>query len=299
MKDGDGLLMFNFRADRAREILTALLDPRFDGFKRATRREVRRRRRHDRIFGRAQPLPQTLFPPADHQEAWARRSSKAGLKQLRIAETEKYAHVTFFFNGGEERVFAARSASWCPRPRSRPTTCKPEMSAPEVTDKLVEAIGSGKFDLIVVNYANPDMVGHTGNLDAAIKAVEAVDACLGRLMEAVKKAGGALLVTADHGNAEQMYDEKSHQPHTAHTLNRVPALLFNAPANVRSLARRQAGRRRAHHAGPDGPAAARGNDRPFAAVRDRRARVVLAAPQVPLPQPLLDLIEAMAPRASP
>jgi 2,3-bisphosphoglycerate-independent phosphoglycerate mutase len=110
------------------------------------------------------------------------------------------------------------------------------MSAPEVTDKLVEAIGSGKYDLIVVNYANSDMVGHTGNLAAAVKAVEAVDACLGRLMEAVKKAGGVLLVTADHGNAEQMYDEKTHQKHTQHTLNRVPALLFNAPAIIHSLA---------------------------------------------------------------
>ena len=109
------------------------------------------------------------------------------------------------------------------------------MSAPEVTDKLVEAIGSGKFDLIVVNYANTDMVGHSGILPAAIKAVEAVDSCLGRLMEAVKKAGGVMLVTADHGNAEQMYDEESHQKHTQHTLNRVPALLFNAPANIRSL----------------------------------------------------------------
>ena len=109
------------------------------------------------------------------------------------------------------------------------------MSAPEVTDKLVEAIGSGKFDLIVVNYANSDMVGHTGILPAAIKAVEAVDACLGRLMEAVKKAGGVMFVTADHGNAEQMYDEETHQKHTQHTLNRVPALLFNAPANIRSL----------------------------------------------------------------
>ena len=162
--------------------------------------------------------------------------SKAGLKQLRIAETEKYAHVTFFFNGGEERVFDGEERILVPSPKVQTYDLKPEMSAPEVTDKLVEAIGSGKFDLIVVNYANTDMVGHSGDLAAAVKAVEAVDACLGRLMEAVKKAGGVLLVTADHGNAEQMFDETSHQKHTQHTLNRVPALLFNAPRQIHSLA---------------------------------------------------------------
>ncbi len=130
---------------------------------------------------------------------------------------------------GEERILV-------PSPKVQTYDLKPEMSAPEVTDKLVEAIGSGKFDLIVVNYANSDMVGHTGDLAAAMKAIEAVDACLGRLMEAVKKAGGVLLVTADHGNAEQMFDEQSHQKHTQHTLNRVPALLFNAPPSIHSLA---------------------------------------------------------------
>jgi len=129
---------------------------------------------------------------------------------------------------GEERILV-------PSPKIATYDLKPEMSAPEVTDKLVEAIGSGKFDLIVVNYANSDMVGHTGDLAAAIKAIEAVDACLGRLMAAVGQAGGVLLVTADHGNAEQMFDEKTHQKHTQHTLNRVPALLFGAPANIHSL----------------------------------------------------------------
>jgi 2,3-bisphosphoglycerate-independent phosphoglycerate mutase len=162
--------------------------------------------------------------------------SKAGLKQLRIAETEKYAHVTFFFNGGEERVFDGEQRILVPSPKVATYDLKPEMSAPEVTDKLVEAIGSGTFDLIVVNYANSDMVGHTGDLAAAVKAIEAVDACLGRLMAAVEKAGGVLLVTADHGNAEQMYDEATHQKHTQHTLNRVPALLFNARAPIHSLA---------------------------------------------------------------
>ncbi|TAJ95317.1 MAG: 2,3-bisphosphoglycerate-independent phosphoglycerate mutase [Reyranella sp.] len=235
MTDGDGLLMFNYRSDRAREILTALLDPRFDGFNR--NRVV--------TFGATvgmveysaalNPFLKTLFPPEIIKMGLGETVSRAGLKQLRIAETEKYAHVTFFFNGGEERVFEGEERILVPSPKVKTYDLKPEMSAPEVTDKLVEAIGSGKFDLIVVNYANTDMVGHTGDLAAATKAVEAVDGCLGRLMQAIRAAGGVMFVTADHGNAEQMYDEQSHQKHTQHTLNRVPALLFNAPASVHSL----------------------------------------------------------------
>jgi 2,3-bisphosphoglycerate-independent phosphoglycerate mutase len=235
MKDGDGLLMFNFRADRARQILTALLDPRFDGFNRSRIVTFAMAVGMVDYSAALNPFLKTLFPPAVIKMGLGETVSKAGLKQLRIAETEKYAHVTFFFNGGEERVFEGEERILVPSPKVATYDLKPEMSAPEVTDKLVEAIGSGKFDLIVVNYANSDMVGHTGNLDAAIKAIEAVDTCLGRLMDAVKKAGGALFVTADHGNAEQMFDEKSHQKHTQHTLNRVPALLFGAPASVRSL----------------------------------------------------------------
>jgi 2,3-bisphosphoglycerate-independent phosphoglycerate mutase len=177
----------------------------------------------------------TLFPPEVIKMGLGETVSKAGLKQLRIAETEKYAHVTFFFNGGEERVFDGEERILVPSPKVKTYDLMPEMSAPEVTTKLVDAIGSGKFDLIVVNYANTDQVGHSGDYQAAIKAVEAVDAALGRLMDAVKKAGGALLVTADHGNAEQMFDETTGQKHTQHTLNRVPALLFNAPTGVRSL----------------------------------------------------------------
>jgi 2,3-bisphosphoglycerate-independent phosphoglycerate mutase len=235
MQDGDGLLMFNFRADRARQILTALLDPRFDGFNRP--RVVKFAVAVGMVDYSAalKPFLKTLFPPETIKMGLGETVARAGLKQLRIAETEKYAHVTFFFNGGEERVFDGEERILVPSPKVATYDLKPEMSAPEVTDKLVEAIGSGKFDLIVVNYANSDMVGHTGNLDAAIKAIEAVDTSLGRLMDAVKKAGGVLLVTADHGNAEQMYDETTHQKHTQHTLNRVPALLFNAPANIHSL----------------------------------------------------------------
>ncbi|NDH62334.1 MAG: 2,3-bisphosphoglycerate-independent phosphoglycerate mutase [Alphaproteobacteria bacterium] len=236
MKDGDGVLMFNYRSDRAREILTALLDPMFDGFRRA------RLVRFAAAVGMVEysealnPFLRTLFPPEVIKMGLGETISRAGLKQLRIAETEKYAHVTFFFNGGEERVFDGEERILVPSPKVQTYDLKPEMSAPEVTERLVEAIGSAKFDLIVVNYANTDMVGHTGDLGAAIKAVEAVDACLGRLMEAVKKAGGVLFVTADHGNAEQMFDAASGQKHTQHTLNRVPALLFNGPAAVRSLA---------------------------------------------------------------
>jgi 2,3-bisphosphoglycerate-independent phosphoglycerate mutase len=235
MKDGDAILMFNFRADRAREILTALLDLRFDGFNRSRIAKFADAVGMVEYSAALNPYLKTLFPPEAIRMGLGETIAKAGLKQLRIAETEKYAHVTFFFNGGEERQFEGEDRILVPSPKVKTYDLKPEMSAPEVTDKLVEAIASGKYDLIVVNYANSDMVGHTGELAAAVKAIEAVDTCLGRLMAAVGKAGGVLLVTADHGNAEQMYDEKTHQKHTQHTLNRVPALLFNAPAHIRSL----------------------------------------------------------------
>ena len=235
MKDGDGLLMLNFRADRARQILTALLDPMFDGFKRSRIVKFAGAVGMVEYSAALNEFLKTLFPPTTIRMGLGETVARAGLKQLRIAETEKYAHVTFFFNGGEERQFDGEERILVPSPKVQTYDLEPEMSAPEVTDKLVDAIGSGKFDLIVVNYANTDMVGHTGILPAAIKAVEAVDASLGRLMDAVKKAGGVLFVTADHGNAELMYDEQTHQKHTQHTLNRVPALLFNAPSNIRSL----------------------------------------------------------------
>jgi len=235
MKDGDGILMANYRSDRAREILTALLDPMFDGFKRGRLVTFADAVGMVEYSAALNGFLETLFPPAVIKMGLGETIARAGLRQLRIAETEKYAHVTFFFNGGEERQFEGEERILVPSPKVQTYDLKPEMSAPEVTDKLVEAIGSGKFDLIVVNYANTDMVGHSGILPAAIKAVEAVDGCLGRLMEAIRKAGGVMLVTADHGNAEQMYDEENHQKHTQHTLNRVPALLFNSPANIRSL----------------------------------------------------------------
>jgi len=235
MRDGDGLLIANFRADRVREIATALLDPGFSGF--AREREI--------AFAAALGLVEystelnrflgVLFPPEDLKDTFGELVSRAGLKQLRLAETEKYAHVTFFFNGGREAVFPGEERILVPSPKVATYDQQPEMSAPEVTDKVVEAIQSGRFDVIVLNYANTDMVGHTGRVDAAIRAVEAVDDCLGRLSEAVEEAGGTLVVTADHGNAEMMRDPETGEPHTAHTLNPVPFVVANPPVAVRRL----------------------------------------------------------------
>jgi 2,3-bisphosphoglycerate-independent phosphoglycerate mutase len=232
MREGDGVLCANFRADRVRQILTALLDPAFTAF--ARKRVVR--------FAAAAGMTEysktlserllTLFGPQELSHVLGEIVSAAGLTQLRIAETEKYAHVTFFLNGGEEMQYPGEERILVPSPKVATYDLKPEMSAFEVTDRLVEAIDAGRFDLIVVNYANGDMVGHSGNIAAAMKAVEAVDQCLGRLEEAVRRAGGALLITADHGNAEMMLDPETGAPHTAHTLNPVPLILVNAPAWV-------------------------------------------------------------------
>lgn len=232
MRDGDGLLMANFRADRAREILEALLDPAFDGFQRARRPAFAAALGMVEYSGKLNAFLETLFPPGNLTETLGELVARAGGKQLRIAETEKYAHVTFFFNGGREEVFPGEERILIPSPKVATYDLKPEMSAFEVTDKLVEAIDSGRFDLIVVNYANGDMVGHTGILEAATKAVEVVDQCLARLIEAVERQGGAMLITADHGNAEEMLDTVNHQPHTQHTLNKVPVILAAGPKAV-------------------------------------------------------------------
>jgi 2,3-bisphosphoglycerate-independent phosphoglycerate mutase len=235
MKDGDGLLMANFRSDRARQILAALLDPGFDGFARGHVVRFAAALGMVSYSAALDPLIDTLFEPIELRHTLGEVVAAAGLKQLRIAETEKYAHVTFFLNGGREAVFPGEERVLVPSPRVATYDLKPEMSAFEVTDKLVDAIAGGGFALIVVNYANGDMVGHTGELNAAIAAVEAVDACMGRLVDAVTAAGGALLITADHGNAEQMTDPETGQAHTAHTLNRVPAILVNAPSWAAAL----------------------------------------------------------------
>jgi 2,3-bisphosphoglycerate-independent phosphoglycerate mutase len=228
MKDGDGVLCFNFRADRVREILGAMLDPDFSGFPR--QRVVR----FTAAVGMTQysdeldKLMQTIFPPQSLAHILGEVVAEAGRTQLRMAETEKYAHVTYFLNGGRENPYRGEDRIMVPSPKVATYDLQPEMSAPELTDKAVAAIGSGKYDLIVLNYANPDMVGHTGSLPAAIKAVETVDAGLGRIADAMQKAGGALLVTADHGNCEMMRDPETGGPHTAHTTNPVPVMLLGA-----------------------------------------------------------------------
>jgi 2,3-bisphosphoglycerate-independent phosphoglycerate mutase len=235
MADGDGILMFNFRADRVREILASLVDADFDGFARS------------RVIDFAAALGMTEYSRAlnTHMAAmFAQRPlnnilgqvvADAGLKQLRIAETEKYAHVTFFLNGGEEALFEGEERILVPSPKVATYDLQPEMSATEVTDRLVDAIEADRFDLIVVNYANGDMVGHTGIFEAAVRAAGTIDTCLGRLEEALKNVGGAMLVTADHGNAERMHDHQTGQPNTAHTMSPVPLVLVNAPAGAGAL----------------------------------------------------------------
>ncbi|MFT3913784.1 MAG: 2,3-bisphosphoglycerate-independent phosphoglycerate mutase [Anaeromyxobacteraceae bacterium] len=224
VRDGDAIIFFNFRADRAREITRALA---FDDFKDFERGHPPRlsayvcMTQYDETF----TFP-TAYPPQDLTEIFPEIVSRAGLKQLRCAETEKYAHVTFFFNGGREQVFDGEDRILVPSPREVKTYDeKPEMSAREVTEKLVAAIGTGKYGFVLVNFANPDMVGHTGLLDAAVKAVKVVDECVGRLWQAARAQGMAMMITADHGNCEQMTDPVTGQPHTAHTLNPVPFIL--------------------------------------------------------------------------
>ncbi|KAF0119269.1 MAG: 2 3-bisphosphoglycerate-independent phosphoglycerate mutase [Rhodospirillaceae bacterium] len=229
MREGDGVLMANFRADRAREILTALADPAFAGFARSRVPVLAARLGLTEYSKDLNAFYPFLFPPQNLTNILGELVSKAGMTQLRIAETEKYAHVTFFFNGGEERSYSGEERILIPSPKVATYDLQPEMSAPEVTDKLVEAIESGRFDIIICNYANGDMVGHTGILPAAIKATETVDAALGRVEAAVRQRGGALFIIADHGNCEMMRDPVTGEPHTAHTVGKVPAILVNAP----------------------------------------------------------------------
>jgi len=228
MKDGDGILCFNFRADRVREILTAMLDADFSAFSRKHVIRLAAAVGMAEYSEELDKLMETIFPPQNLVNALGEVVANAGRTQLRMAETEKYPHVTYFLNGGREEQYRREDRIMVPSPKVATYDLQPEMSAPELTDKAVAVIGSGKYDLVVLNYANPDMVGHTGSLPAAIKAVETVDAGLGRITEAIRKAGGVLLVTADHGNCEMMRDPKTGGPHTSHTTNPVPLLLSGA-----------------------------------------------------------------------
>ena len=236
VSDGDALLFANFRADRAREISLALLDPNFEGFTRARVAKFCAAAGLTEYSVPLKALMTSIFPPEDVRETIGEYASELGLKQLRIAETEKYAHVTFFLNGGREEPFTGEDRILVPSPKVATYDLQPQMSAVEVTDKLEAAIVSGKYDLIVVNYANPDMVGHTGILNAAEEAVHTIDACLGRLRTAVEKMGGVLLVTADHGNVEMMRDPETGEPHTAHTTFDVPIIVVNDKEKI-SLAK--------------------------------------------------------------
>lgn len=235
MRDGDGVIVANFRADRAREITQALLDPAFAQFARG--RVVR--------FAAATGMAEyssehrqwltTLFPPETFTGILGDVVSQAGLRQLRIAETEKYAHVTFFLNGGEEQAYPGEDRILVPSPKVATYDLQPSMSAPEMTDTLVRVIGEGLYDLIVVNFANGDMVGHTGVLSAAIAAAETIDASLARLESVIKAVGGVMLVTADHGNCEMMRDPDTGEPYTQHTIGKVWAVLVNPPKTIGPL----------------------------------------------------------------
>jgi 2,3-bisphosphoglycerate-independent phosphoglycerate mutase len=222
--DGDSVIFFNFRADRAREITRTLTDDEFTAFDRGAVPAVHFvcMTQYDATF----PLP-VAFPPQRHEGILADVMAAHGLRNLRIAETEKYAHVTFFFNGGVETEYPGERRILVPSPRVATYDLKPEMSAGEVTDKVVAAIEAGDTDVLVINFANADMVGHTGILPAAIVAIETLDRCLGRIESAILARGGAMIVTADHGNAERMVDPVTGEPFTAHTTNLVPLVLVS------------------------------------------------------------------------
>ena len=222
IESGDSVIFFNFRPDRARQLTRAIVDDKFDGFK-TDKLDI------DFVcmteYDATMPNVKIAFKPEELTNTFGEVVSKLGKKQLRIAETEKYAHVTFFFNGGREEPYPGEDRILVNSPKVATYDLQPEMSAYEVTEKVVEAINSEKYDTIILNFANTDMVGHTGNIDAAIKAVEAVDKCVGEIVEAVQKQNGVLLITADHGNAEQMIDYQTGEPLTSHTTNLVPLIL--------------------------------------------------------------------------
>ncbi|MBO6245321.1 MAG: 2,3-bisphosphoglycerate-independent phosphoglycerate mutase [Anaerovibrio sp.] len=223
MKDGDGVVFFNFRPDRARELTHAFTDIEFSGFERkALKLSFATMTQYEEGLN-----VKVAYPPESITNTLGEVISKNGMTQLRIAETEKYAHVTFFFNGGVEEPYKGEDRILVPSPKVATYDLQPEMSAIEVTDKVVEAIKSGKYDFIILNYANGDMVGHTGVIEAAVKAVETVDTCVGRFVEAIREVGGEVCITADHGNADQMVDPETGAPFTAHTTNPVPFIVVS------------------------------------------------------------------------
>lgn len=228
--DGDVVIFMNYRSDRARQITRAFIEDDFSGFNREVIPKLGAfvsLTEYNQQFH----IP-VAFPPERQRNTFGEYISNLGLHQLRLAETEKYAHVTFFFNGGIEQPYPGEDRILVPSPNVATYDLKPEMSAPEVTDKLVTAIESGHYDAIICNYANPDMVGHTGSFEAAVKAVEVIDHCLGRLVDAAHKANAELIITADHGNAEQMRDDTVNQPHTAHTCNLAPFIYVGRTAEA-------------------------------------------------------------------
>ena len=228
----DGLFCLNFRADRAREILAAIGDPDFDGWDRGPRPELAARLGMVDYSSDHTAWYDTVFPKQTIENTLGSWVAQKGLRQFRLAETEKYPHVTFFLNGGKEEPEPGEDRHMPKSPDVATYDMKPEMSAPEVTEALVKAIRDG-YDLIVVNYANPDMVGHTGDLDAAIRACEAVDRGLGAALEALEEVGGAMVLCADHGNCETMVDPETGGPHTAHTTNLVPVAVIGGPEGIR------------------------------------------------------------------
>ncbi|MCC2638521.1 MAG: phosphoglyceromutase [Moraxellaceae bacterium] len=229
--DGDAVVFMNFRADRAREITRAFVDDNFSGFTRRTRPRLAAFVMLTEYSASIQAP--VAYRPESLENTLGEYLAHLGKTQLRIAETEKYAHVTFFFSGGREEEYPGEKRILIPSPQVATYDLQPEMSAPEVTDELVKAIQSGEYDVLICNYANGDMVGHTGVFEAAVKAVEALDSCIGRLYEAVKDVGGEMLITADHGNVEQMQDPSTGQAHTAHTCERVPFVYVGRAAKIR------------------------------------------------------------------
>lgn len=229
--DGDVIVFMNFRSDRARQMTTCFLDAHFEGFKRNKLPKLGGYYTLT-MYDKSEVNAKAVFPPNDIHNTFGEYIANQGLKQLRIAETEKYPHVTFFFNGGEEKVFEGESRILVPSPKVATYDLQPEMSAFELTGKLEEAILSQEFAAIICNYANCDMVGHTGIMPAAIKAVETLDTCIGRLVKAAQSVGAEIIITADHGNVEMMQDVENNQPHTQHTTNLVPLLYIGREAEM-------------------------------------------------------------------